>query len=121
VTNGNGFEAIEQSDDDERLVGLVMRETITQLRVAECVELSIGARGYTRDAIFLVSRRDVGPIGCQHRSRSTKKISKILQKWIFFTNEDFFNLENPSSSLWIWKPNFFFLAHQLIDIKSQLL
>jgi hypothetical protein len=27
-----------------------------QLRVAECVELSVGAHGCTRDAIFLVSR-----------------------------------------------------------------
>jgi hypothetical protein len=33
-----------------------MRETITQLRVAECVELRVAARGCTRDAIFLSFR-----------------------------------------------------------------
>jgi hypothetical protein len=66
-----------------------MRETITQLRVAECVELSMGACGCTRDAIFFVSRRDVGPIRCQHRSALTKCFYKNLLKWIFFTNEDF--------------------------------
>jgi hypothetical protein len=78
-----------------------MRETITQLHVAECVELSMGACGCTRDAIFPVSRRDVGPIGCRHRSASTKKNLKILLKWNFFTNEDVFIWKTqvrPSSS-----------------------
>jgi hypothetical protein len=57
--------------------------------------------GCTRDAIFLVSRRDVGPIGCRHRSASTKKLKKILLKWNFFTNEDFLIWKTqvrPSSS-----------------------
>jgi len=89
-----------------------MRETITHTKVvlvptARC--RVCGAHGRTRDAIFLVSRSAsrCGPDSVSTPECFNNFLKTFLLNWNFFTNEDFFNLENPSSSLYIWKPNFF--------------